>query len=281
VTVTSPIPSHLAHRVLADGLDHVEGICWDPRRRCLWGGGEAGQVYRVELDGGTSIVTTIAGGALLGVALDGAGRLYVCDPGNHQVWRVEVDGHYEPFGGAIDFPNYAAFGADGTLYVSDSGSFEEATGSLFAIGADGATSRLETRRVAYANGLCLDGQTLLVVESSVPAVSALELGGGALERVIEMDRCNPDGLALDAEGGILISCYQPNQLWRWTKSDGLVLVLEDWTGEYVLSPTNIAFFGDDLDQLALASLCGTRLSAISLPQRGSEVFYPELGGAVA
>jgi len=73
--VASPLPAHLARRVLADGLAHVEGGCWDPTRRSPLEGGEAGQVYRVELTGETNIVATIAGGALLGLALDEAGRL--------------------------------------------------------------------------------------------------------------------------------------------------------------------------------------------------------------
>ncbi len=36
--------------ILVDGLDHPEGVCWDPVAGVLWTGGEAGQVYRVQLD---------------------------------------------------------------------------------------------------------------------------------------------------------------------------------------------------------------------------------------
>jgi sugar lactone lactonase YvrE len=36
-----------AIETLVDGLDHPEGVCWDPRAEVLWAGGEAGQVYRV------------------------------------------------------------------------------------------------------------------------------------------------------------------------------------------------------------------------------------------
>jgi sugar lactone lactonase YvrE len=89
-----------------------------------------------------------------------------------------------------------------------------------------------------------------------------------------MERCTPDGLARDADGGLLVSCYQPNQLWHWTKEKGLSLVFEDWTGEYILSPTNTAFYGDKLDRLALASLCGDRVNTIRLAQSGGRIFYP-------
>src|SRR5918992_122641 len=38
--------------VLVDGLDHPEAVCWDPGAEVLWAGGEAGQVYRVDLEAG-------------------------------------------------------------------------------------------------------------------------------------------------------------------------------------------------------------------------------------
>lgn len=267
--MSGPIPEELDRRVLASGLDHPEGVLWDGRRGCLWAGGEAGQLYRVELDGTVEVVTTIAGGQLLGLALDADGRLYLCDPGNHQVWRAHEDGRVEAFGEAIDYPNYPAFGPDGTLYVSDSGSFEEATGRLIALSRDGSARDASPRPLAYANGLALDGDTLWVVESAAPGVSALDLRRGTLERVIALERCQPDGLALDAEGALLISCYQPNQIWRWTRDGRLDLLLDDWSGEYVLSPTNVAFYGDRLDRLAVASLCGTNLVTLRPPVPGA------------
>ena len=272
--MASPIPSALDLRVLADGLDHAEGVCWDPVRACLWAGGEAGQVYRID-DGAVTLLTTIKGGSLLGIALDAKGRLYVCDPGNHRVWRIGDDGVPAPFGGSIDYPNYAAFAEDGRLFVSDSGSIDTPTGQLFAIDPSGDMHLVPTRPIGYANGLCVEQNTLWVVESSVPGVSAMDLDGGALELVVQLERCTPDGLALDADGGLLISCYQPNLLWRWTRDEGLELIFDDWTGEHLLSPTNVAFYGERLDRLALASLCGSRINSIVLPHRGVAVNYPE------
>jgi sugar lactone lactonase YvrE len=272
--MASPISPTLDHRVLANGLDHVEGVCWDPIRQCLWAGGEAGQLYQIELSGSYEVFTTIKNGALLGIALDASGNLYVCDPGNHHVWRVFDDATYEPYGDHIGYPNYAAFASDGHLYVSDSGAVESPTGQVFVIAPSGKTTRLALRPLGYANGLCVDDEYLWIVESSVPCVSRWPLAGGSLEVVIAMERCTPDGLARDADGGLLVSCYQPNQLWHWTKEKGLSLVFEDWTGEYILSPTNTAFYGDKLDRLALASLCGDRVNTIRLAQSGGRIFYP-------
>jgi len=274
--MTNTIADALDYRVLASGFDHVEGVCWDAARQCLWAGGEAGQVYRVDLDGSVNVVTVIDGGALLGLALDANGALYICDPGNHQVWTMDADLRVEAFGDAIDYPNYPAFAPDGRLFVSDSGEFATATGGLVLIEPDGTTSRVPTRPLAFANGIAIDETTLWIIESAAPAVSAMTLHGGELERVIEMERCVPDGLAFDAAGGLLISCYQPNQLWRWTVETGLELMVDEWTGELILSPTNVAFYGEGLGRLALASLCGHDLVTIAPEHPGAPIRLPRL-----
>ncbi len=261
----------LDFRVLASGLDHVEGVCWDPVRECVWAGGEAGQIYRIGLDGTVSVETTIEGGALNGLALSRDGELFVCDTANHQVWRLDAAMRAHAFGEPMGFPNYPAFGPDGRLYVSDSGSFFEPTGRILAIESDGTTHDVSPRPVGFANGLAFTGSTLWVVESSTPGVSAMDINGGPLELLIPMSRCVPDGLALDAEGGLLISCYQPNQLWRWSEDSGLELLIDEWSGEQILSPTNVAFYGEHLDRLVLASLCGHDVTTVRLGRAGAPV----------
>ena len=271
--MTGTLPPELDHQVLASGLDHVEGVCWDPRRRCLWAGGEAGQVYRIDLDGAVREVARVEGGALLGLALDRGGDLYVCDTANHRVWRVDDVGRIHPFGDPMDYPNYPAFGPDGRLYVSDSGSFFEPTGRILAIERDGTTHDVSPRPIAFANGLAFVGRTLWVVESSTPGVSAMDITGGPLELVVRMSRCVPDGLAVDGDGGLLISCYQPNQVWRYSARGELELLIDEWSGEQILSPTNVAFYGEDLGRLALASLCGHDVTTVRLGYRGAPVEY--------
>jgi len=258
---------------IASGLDHAEGVCWDPERRCLWAGGEAGQIYRVELDGAVRVVHVIEGGVLLGVALDAAGDLYLCDVGNQTVWRYDHD-RVVRYGPSLDYPNYAAFGPDGVLYVSDSGSFVEPTGSLVAISPDGSSGHLDVPPVAYANGLCVYDGFLYYVASALPGVWRVALAGGEPELVVVLERCVPDGLAVDVDGALYISCYQPNQVWRRHRGGELELLIDDWSGEFILSPTNIAFYGDDLDRLALVSLCGHSLSSVSVAAVGAEVPRP-------
>src|SRR4051794_40478052 len=58
---------------LVDGLDHPEGVAYDPRNCTVWAGGEAGQLYRVDLDARTYEEAAPAPGFVLGLTVDGRG----------------------------------------------------------------------------------------------------------------------------------------------------------------------------------------------------------------
>ena len=68
------------------GLDHPECITRGPDGM-IYAGGEAGQVYRVTLDGKHEQVGTTDGFAL-GLCLDAARNVYVCDIKHNAVMRV-------------------------------------------------------------------------------------------------------------------------------------------------------------------------------------------------
>jgi sugar lactone lactonase YvrE len=275
----NPIPESLGLRTLAEGLDHPEGVCWSEFDGMVYAGGESGQLYRFPPEGGVAeVVTTVDGGFLLGMAFDGGGSLYACDSNHHRVWRIRPDGSHEPYGEGIGYPNYPVFDAEGGLWVSDSGSVNEATGRLIRILPGGRMEEVPTRPIMYANGLAVRDGWLYVVESGLPGVSRMPLGGGQLERVVELPFTTPDGLAFDAEGGLWIGCYQPNRIYRLDPAGELETVVDDWTGEYVLSPTNLAFAGSSLDVLLLASLCGWWVKAIDPGVRGARLEYPDITG---
>jgi gluconolactonase len=264
-------------RTVVDDLDHPEGVCWSPTEGVLYAGGEAGQIYRFSLQAGAAeLLATVPGGFLLGLAIDGSGRVYACDAGNGCVQRVSGDGAVERYSGPIGFPNYPVFDADGRLWVSDSGGWEEAAGTLVRIDPDGSTERV-LDGMSFANGLAIAGEWLYAIESSWPRVIRLPLAGGDPEPVIELDRVVPDGLAFDAEGGLWIGCWQPNRVYRLSPGGALETVVDDWTGEYVLTPTNLAFAGADLDVLVLASLGGRAVKAIDPGVRGAALHYPDGG----
>ena len=261
-------------RTLANGLDHPEGVCWCPTARAVYAGGEAGQLYRFGLDGGpVETVATVPGGFLLGLAVDAVGSVYACDPNAGHVWRIPPAGGIEPFGDRVGYPNYPAFDRAGNLWVTDSGAWDEVSGGLVRIAPDGATERVGGP-FRFANGLAISGDHLYMVESQMPGVVRMPLAGGSLEPVVELPRTVPDGLAFDADGGLWIGCWQPNRVYRLAPSGTLDVVVDDWSGVYAPTPTNLAFAGPELDVLALASLGTLTVNACDPGVRGALLHRP-------
>jgi gluconolactonase len=266
-------------RTIVDGLDHPEGVCWSPSDQVVYAGGEAGQLYRFPLEGGTpELVASVAGGFLLGLALDGLGAILACDMANHHVQRISPDGSVEVYGEEISVPNYPVFDSEGNLWVSDSGAWDNASGRLVKILPGGHTERVDTRLINFANGLAVRDNYVYVVESGVhsPAIARRPCGGGALEVLTELPGVVPDGLAFDEEGGLWIGCFQPNRVLRLATDGSLEVVIDDYSGEYFLTPTNLAFAGPDLDVLVMASLGGWAVRAIDPGVRGAPLHYPRV-----
>jgi sugar lactone lactonase YvrE len=130
--------------------------------------------------------------------------------------------------------------------------------------------------------MCLsaDGRHLYVVESSPPLISkvAVNRDGTAGERtvVVELPRQVPDGVALDVNGDLYISLYNPNIIYRFTTGGELITLYDDWRQLQLVAPTNIAFGGADMSTLIIASLCGWSVHTAPMPVPGLPVRYPKL-----
>lgn len=261
-------------RTVVEGLQHAEGVCWSPGEQKLYAGGEGGQLYRFGLDGGAiETVCTVPGGSILGLALDGAGAAYVCDVGNGCVQRITAEGRIRRYGDKIGYPNFPVFDRDGRLWVSDSGEWGRATGAIVRIDPDGTTERV-LNGLHFANGLALYGDWLYVVESTWPRIIRVPITGGKAESVVVLERVVPDGLTFDAEGGLWIGCWQPNRVYRLAPDGTLEVMVDDWSGVYVPTPTNLAFAGPELDALAMASLGTQVVSACNPGVQGAALHLP-------
>jgi hypothetical protein len=93
--------------------------------------------------------------------------------------------------------------------------------------------------------------------------------------VTPLERTVPDGLAFAADGRLLISCFRPDAVLIW---DGATVstLAEDWMGLTLSAPTNIAFFGPQLDRLAAANIAFQHLAEIATDMRGAPLRYPVL-----
>ncbi|HET6643362.1 MAG TPA: SMP-30/gluconolactonase/LRE family protein [Gaiellaceae bacterium] len=264
-----------AIETLVDGLDHPEGVCWDPRAGVVWAGGEAGQVYRVQLEERTAEEEARAPGFVLGLAVDGRGRIVLCCGYEGSLCVLE-DGSVRTVENSLRFPNSAAFGPDGTLYFSDSGSWRADDGRVFRLSADGELEVFSTALTHYPNGCAVsaDGRHLWIVESRRPTVNRFDLRTGELEEVTRLEGTVPDGIAFTAEGEVLVACYRPDRIVLVDSAGSCEIVAEDPQGTLLAAPTNIAFAGPELDRLVCANLGRWHLALVECGLRGAPLHYP-------
>ena len=271
--------------MFANGLDHAEGIAV-LRDGTIYVGGEAGQVYRVAGDGGFEEVAN-TGGFALGVAADGEGRLYVCDSVHKAVMRVNpADGAVETFSSGtaerpMAVPNWGAFDGAGNYYVSDSGDWQAADGLIWVVRPGSGAEVWSEESVNFPNGLAVapDGSCLYAVEST-PDAAIVEIpieadGSAGPRRVLcELGLAVPDGVAVAADGALIVACYRPDVIYRWHPDDGLELLAGDPQGVVLAAPTNVAFGGEDLGELIVPNLGRWHLTRGRTGVTGTPLFYP-------
>jgi gluconolactonase len=248
--------------VFASGLDHPECCAFD-RDGNLWAGGEGGQIYRIDRAGNVATVANV-GGFVAGVAFSpddrelvacvaGVGVVRVAKSGEHRVFATHAGDH------KIVAANYPLFDDHGRLYITDSGKWMIRNGFVLRFEMDGH-GQILAGPLGYANGLALlpDGKRLLVVESDSDTVLQFEIDSSDrlanphvyAEQVGRL----PDGLVTDVDGNLYVCCYASDEIWRIDARREKSLIAHDRWGILLGRPTNLAFGGDDFDEIFVANL---------------------------
>ena len=264
-----------AFEIFAAGLDHPECLAFD-RRGDLWAGGEAGQIYRIGADRKPITVANL-GSFCAGLAFSPNDELFVCNPALGIV-RVEVTGEFSVFASHIGeqkivCANYGLFDAKGNYYVTDSGNWKKNNGYLLRFSPDGKGEIL-AGPIGYTNGLALsaDEKFLFLVESNTDRVLRFEIraDGSVSAPEVYAENCGrfPDGLTLDAEGNLYVCCYASDEIWRINPAREKTLFAWDRWAILLGSPTNMAFGGENFDELYFANLARTTITRAKIGRQG-------------
>jgi sugar lactone lactonase YvrE len=271
--------------VLADGLNHPEGVAWNPFDGRIYAGGEGGEFYAVSLAGDVELLGS-TGGSMLGLAVDGLGRVYACDCGRGEIARLDPrTGAISVYargvdGGDLDTPNVIAFGPDGMAYVTCSG--ELGRPGIVRIAPGGRTEEWTAATPGYPNG-CLvtpDGSALIVVEGQAERLVRVAIGAdgsaGAPETVAELPDTDADGVGLAADGSYWVTLYRPDGLVRVTSSGTVQTVVDDHLASHLDAPSNIAWIGALLDHVVVANVGSRHLSIADVGVAGTPLHYPQV-----
>jgi gluconolactonase len=205
--------------LLASDLGFPEGPVVMPDGAIVLCDGNTGELLRWS-DGSMSTFAD-AGGSPWGAVLGTDGAIYVTQGGNVPgsgdlsavpgVQRVNADGTVEMLaatiaGHSLAGPNDLAFGPDGRLWFTDSGTEGDdrypvrEPGRLYVLGSSGGGEMVLERPQVYPNGIAFDAEGRLYwTESMGHRVSCLENGEATTFAQLS-DGHVPDGMAFASDG---------------------------------------------------------------------------------
>jgi gluconolactonase len=134
----------------------------------------------------------------------------------------------------------------------------------------------------FPNGCCLslDGSALLAIESHGRSIVQIAIeddgSAGPVETIVELTGSQPDGIALGADGTMIVGCYRPDRLYRIDPDGHVSALAEDLDGVVLNQPANVAFIGPGLDRLAVSSLGGWSLMVADAGIVGAPLHRPSL-----
>ena len=209
--------------LLASNLGFPEGPVVMPDGRIVFCDGNVGELLVYDNDTVATFART--GGSPWGAVLGSDGAIYVAQGGNvpgspdtsavSAIQRVLPDGTVELIcsevaGSKLYGANDLAFGPDGRLYFTESGSEHDdrydvrVPGRLYAIDGSGGAEMLLERPEVYPNGIAFDAQQrLLWTESAAHRVCRLEDGEATTLCQLADDHV-PDGMAIAADGRLFV-----------------------------------------------------------------------------
>lgn len=253
---------------------------WTERESVLVASMSRGVVYEVEADGGVRAIGE-TGGSPNGLALGPDGEIWVAQNGGGHlrtsstrpvtpsIQRIADGVVDDVITNGLTSPNDCTFGPDGRLWFTDPRGdpfgAEPTAGRVCAL--DTVTLAVETMADGplFPNGLAFsaDGRDFYLAETTARRVLHAEWsadGLAAFDVFAEVPSGEPDGMALDDDGNLLVASASGNEVHVFDQSGRAVDRLKPANGARVVV-TNLCLGGSDRATLFVTVLKGGRLMA--------------------
>jgi gluconolactonase len=260
----------------------LEGPAFDRQGRLYVTDIPFGRVFRVSPDGEWQQVAEYDGWPN-GLKIHRDGRIFITDYKRGIMLLDPDSGTVTPFLDTVRSESFKGvndlvFGPGGELYFTDQGQtgLQDPTGRVYRLGTDGRLDCL-IDTVPSPNGIVVapDSSFLLVAVTRANQIWRLPLhADGSVTKAsifchLHGGPSGPDGLALDAEGGLLVAHAGFGTVWRLSARAEPLLRIASCAG---WSTTNLAFGGADGRSLFVTeSETGSILRA-ALPVSGQPLY---------
>ena len=263
---------------VAAGLEFPEGSCFDAEGRCHLVEMQSGWITRIGAAGKVDrLVNT--GGSPNGLAFDASGVMWIAEAGLGRLMKwdgdelTEVVGEWE--GAPLRKPNDLVFHPSGAIYLTGPGGSNADTpvGVVYRIEPDGAIE-VVAGGMCFPNGLALtaDASRLYVVETSAHKVLVFRVRDDGTLSAPEDFASMPggvggDGMCLDMEGNLYVAHFGAGVIAVFSPEGELL----DRLPAGGMKPTNVAFGGENMDELWITEV---ETSAVYRLRPGAEGLRP-------
>ena len=163
----------------------------------------------------------------------------------------------------VEFPNDVAVDSTGTVYVSDTRTTNWPDSRIYRF-RDGRFDVFANAGISRANGLCVDGDYLIVGSSGDGHLKRVRLSDGRVEPIVSLGAGIIDGIQPDGMGNLLVSHWE-GLLYRISPAGTVVRLLDAWPDR------NLADFAylPDRGLLVVPTFLANRVAAyrVTLPPR--------------
>jgi DNA-binding beta-propeller fold protein YncE len=246
----------------------------------------AGQTLTVT-QAGANYVATVAATPLVslnlsnpyGVAVDGAGNVYIADSGNNAIkeWTAANNSVITLVSSGLNNPYGVAVDGAGNVYIADSGN----NAIKEWIKASGSVTNLVSSNLSYPSGVAVDGSgNVYIADTENSAIKEWSPGQTNPVTLVSSNLSYPSGVAVDDAGNVYIADTKNSAIKEWTKSNGRVITLlssnldnpfgvaVDGSGNVYIADT----FNDAIKKWTAATGGVTNLVSVNT---GAPLSYPE------